>query len=165
MKLDYSTLHPKYDGITHINVSYLATTELGKLLNDSSDLLVEHTPTFNNPNKKTYYFSGYAWFAYCMTGTDGNRNLVLAGSTPEFVRQYLQENTLIWSKSNIANYKYGLKKRIERADVFKLLGENHLPIVSYIMVNNKYQFRSNDKFLVREYNNISELMSGRKTLV
>lgn len=156
--LDRNTLSPKYDGITHINISYMATTKLGRLLNDSSDLLVDYLPHDNNPDGKTYYFTAYAWFAFCMTGNIRKRDLSLAGSNSDYVRKYLQENKVVWSRENVSLYKAGLIRRVDRPDVNDLLKINDLPIVSYIMIDNKYQFRSNDKHLVRVYNKISETL-------
>lgn len=156
--LDKSTLSPEYDGITHINISYLATTELGKLLNDSSDLLVPFQPKYNNPDQRSYYFTAYSWFAFCMTtsgrGDSIEYNLELAGATPEFTREYLRNNKLHWNRRNLNEYIRGLRKRLDREDVQAMMRANTLPIVSYTMSNGKHRFRSNDRYLVKEYNKV-----------
>lgn len=153
-------LNPHEDGVTHINVSYLAKTELGKLLNDSSELTIPHTPYENNPDQMVYHFTAYGYLTFLLTGS---KDYWLAGAPIEDIREHLRNSDVRWDRATTRRYESALKKRIEqRKDVWTLLSENRLPIVSYTVVgkNDTIVIRKNDRVLVRVYNKISSLLSN-----
>lgn len=158
----YKSLHPNDDGVTHINISYLARTELGKLLNDSSDLMISYTPWsidgVRNKEKKTYEFTSYGFMAFVITGS---KDYHLAGAPVEDIREHLSYSPIRWDRGATNILRSAYKRRVEREDVWELLKANKLPIVSYNMRLGKAVMRKNDRIALEVYNMISEGLSGR----
>ena len=160
--LTNKTLNPENDGVTHINISYLARTELGKLLNDSSDLMITYTPWtidgIKNKEKKTYEFTSYGFMAFVLTGS---KDYHLAGASTEYIREHLSYSPIRWDGGATTALRRAYKMRVERQDVWDLLSSNMLPIVSYTMIDGKAVMRKNDQIALEIYNMISKGLSGR----
>ena len=156
------TLNPENDGVTHINISYMAKTELGKLLNDSSDLMISITPHFLNgevnKDKKEFTFTAYGYLAFVLTGS---KDYHLAGASTEDIREHLSYSPIRWDRGATAALRSAYKRRVERQDVWDLLSSNMLPIVSYTMRDGKAVMRKNDRIALEIYNMISKGLSGR----
>lgn len=148
-------MHPKteidldLDGITHINVSYLAKTRLGKLLNDSSDLTYKHV----DEEGKVHEYTAYGYLATLLTGCKDHR---LAGADADTIRQHMTNHPIRWTRAATIFYREALKQRVSYENsplVWKLLRANTLPIVSYTVRGGKIVMRKNDRILVNFYNN------------
>lgn len=136
------------DGVTHINVSYLAKTQLGKMLNDSSDLIYRHT----GPDGAIHEFTAYGYLAFLLTGM---KDYNLAAADADVIRKHMTENPIEWTREVTILYREALKERVSyenNPEVCLLLRDNTLPIVSYTIRGGKVVMRKNDRILVNLYN-------------
>lgn len=139
------------DGVTHINVSYLAKTHLGKLLNDSSSLLYEHVDTSFLKAGVKHKFTAYGYLAFLLTG---QKDYMLAHMDADEIREHMTNATIKWTRDVTILYREALKARVafeNNPEACMLLRENTLPIVSYTVREGKVVMRKNDRILVNLY--------------
>lgn len=141
-------ISPELDGVTHINVSYLAKTPLGKLLNDSSPL----TYPYVDDAGTVHEFTAYGYLAFLLTG---KKDYHLAGAEQSVIRKHMSESTIRWTREVTVSYREALKYRVSYAHgfyVYAMMYNNKLPFVSYTLRDGRVVMRKNDRVLVNFYN-------------
>lgn len=140
------------DGIDHINISFIARSKLGKMLNDFSNVV-----TWDENG--LLYKSAYSYLCYLKTGKCDERFANLTAKDAHTLFLLLKRGSGradIWVPDLLGNYWKVLRTRIERNPKLRdQFYSNELPIVSYIVSKEgELIHRKIDNGIVSRYNKL-----------
>ena len=122
---------PESDGIDHINISYLARTQLGRQLNDSVECPIEWTTGTGKVLVFRTAFNGLAWLLL------GSCNDDIVDIPVDEVRKRLAVSKVRWNRYVIEQWKQMVLYKINHSLSLKeLFSDNTLPYASYVRNRN-----------------------------
>ena len=118
---------PESDGVDHINISYLARTQLGRQLNDSVECPIEWTTGTGKVLVFKTAFNGLAWLLL------GSCNDDIVDVPVDEVRRRLSTSKVRWNRYVIEQWRQMLISKISNWPALKTgFSDNTLPYASYV---------------------------------